>query len=373
MKKLINKIKFQRKNLWTDWRKEVNSISGGDWENKLMSPSWSQTVHADSGWEPGSHPLEQTVRLGRKRKSWELSSGLRCLLSPAWTHLRWVHGWAAPCCGSTVMGTPRSGSSPPGITSCLSSRALWSPHLYRVGAGEAGGSELQTCLPSSLRFSSSARCAGQGGDRRRAQDTHPAPSSREPQVSVRWRGQGSLWERISTSFWWQISHFQGWVWAKGPWTMQVCSPGSPGTHISLESQELGGGQGGDTDSRVMLVKSGRAPELIWGVSGGEVLGLSFWLPSRDLSQTHHLGWDSFGQLRVPTWIHHMLSWNMRVSTQTIGEYAAVGPHYLEKEMAMHSSILAWKIPCTLEPASLQSIGLQWIRHDWVTSFSFILF
>ena len=98
---------------------------------------------------------------------------------------------------------------PPGITSCLSSRALWSPHLYRVGAGEAGGSELQTCLPSSLRFSSSARCAGQGGDRRRAQDTHPAPSSREPQGSGRWRGQGSLWERISPSFWWQISHFQG--------------------------------------------------------------------------------------------------------------------------------------------------------------------
>ena len=57
--------------------------------------------------------------------------------------------------------------------------------------------------------------------------------------------------------------------------MQVCSPRSPGTHISLESQELGGGQGGDTDSTVMLVKSGRAPELIWGVSGGEVLGLSF--------------------------------------------------------------------------------------------------
>ena len=40
----------------------------------------------------------------------------------------------------------------------------------------------------------------------------------------------------------------------------------------------------------------------------------------------------------------MQSWNMRVSTQTIREYAAVGMHYLEKEMATHSSILAWKIP-----------------------------
>ena len=38
------------------------------------------------------------------------------------------------------------------------------------------------------------------------------------------------------------------------------------------------------------------------------------------------------------------SWNVRVNTQTIREYAAVGLHYLEREMAMHSSILAWKIP-----------------------------
>ena len=31
---------------------------------------------------------------------------------------------------------------------------------------------------------------------------------------------------------------------------------------------------------------------------------------------------------------------------------------LEKEMATHSSILAWKIPWTEEPGGLQSIGLQ---------------
>ena len=30
---------------------------------------------------------------------------------------------------------------------------------------------------------------------------------------------------------------------------------------------------------------------------------------------------------------------------------------LEKEMATHSSILAWKIPCTEEPARLQSTGI----------------
>ena len=32
---------------------------------------------------------------------------------------------------------------------------------------------------------------------------------------------------------------------------------------------------------------------------------------------------------------------------------------LEKEMATHSSILAWRIPCTEEPDGLQSMGLHW--------------
>ena len=36
---------------------------------------------------------------------------------------------------------------------------------------------------------------------------------------------------------------------------------------------------------------------------------------------------------------------------------------LEKEMAIHSSIRAWKIPWTEEPGGLQSTGSQRIRHD----------
>ena len=36
---------------------------------------------------------------------------------------------------------------------------------------------------------------------------------------------------------------------------------------------------------------------------------------------------------------------------------------LEKEMATHSSILAWKISWTEEPGRLQSMGSQRIRHD----------
>ena len=37
---------------------------------------------------------------------------------------------------------------------------------------------------------------------------------------------------------------------------------------------------------------------------------------------------------------------------------------LEKEMATHSSILAWRIPWTEEPGGLQSMGSQRVRHNW---------
>ena len=46
---------------------------------------------------------------------------------------------------------------------------------------------------------------------------------------------------------------------------------------------------------------------------------------------------------------------------------------LEKEMAIHSSTLAWKIPWTEEPDRLQSTGSQRVGHDWATSLSLSLF
>ena len=39
---------------------------------------------------------------------------------------------------------------------------------------------------------------------------------------------------------------------------------------------------------------------------------------------------------------------------------------LEKGMATHSSIFAWRISWTEEPGGLQSMGLQRVRHDWAT-------
>ena len=52
-------------------------------------------------------------------------------------------------------------------------------------------------------------------------------------------------------------------------------------------------------------------------------------------------------------------------TQETWVWSLDGEDPLEKEMATHSSILAWRIPWTEEPGRLQSIGSQTIRHDWL--------
>ena len=46
-----------------------------------------------------------------------------------------------------------------------------------------------------------------------------------------------------------------------------------------------------------------------------------------------------------------------------------GEDTLEKEMATHSSILAWRIPWTEEPGGQQPTGSQRVGHDWATSLS----
>ena len=45
---------------------------------------------------------------------------------------------------------------------------------------------------------------------------------------------------------------------------------------------------------------------------------------------------------------------------------------LEKGMASHFSILAWRIPWTEEPGGLQFMGSQRVRHNWATNMSTLL-
>ena len=54
----------------------------------------------------------------------------------------------------------------------------------------------------------------------------------------------------------------------------------------------------------------------------------------------------------------------RLSTKRETRVPALGwEDPLEKEMAIHSSTIAWKIPWTEEPGTLQSMGSQRVGHD----------
>ena len=44
---------------------------------------------------------------------------------------------------------------------------------------------------------------------------------------------------------------------------------------------------------------------------------------------------------------------------------------LEKEMAIHSSTIAWKMPWTEEPGRLQPMRSQRVGHDWATSLTYL--
>ena len=57
----------------------------------------------------------------------------------------------------------------------------------------------------------------------------------------------------------------------------------------------------------------------------------------------------------------------------VGSIPGSGIYPGEKAMAPHSSTLAWKIPWTVEPGGLQSIGLQRVGRDWATSLSLFTF
>ena len=59
-------------------------------------------------------------------------------------------------------------------------------------------------------------------------------------------------------------------------------------------------------------------------------------------------------------------------TQSWTRLKQLSMHALEKEMAPHSSTLAWRIPWMEEPGGLQSMGSLRVRHSRATSLSLFL-
>ena len=79
--------------------------------------------------------------------------------------------------------------------------------------------------------------------------------------------------------------------------------------------------------------------------------------------------DYFVRLLRMKWDHHLDSGrNMSIknlpAVQETGFWSLDWEDTLEKEMATHSSVLAWRIPGTEEPGGLLSMGSHRVRHDW---------
>ena len=95
--------------------------------------------------------------------------------------------------------------------------------------------------------------------------------------------------------------------------------------------------------------------------------LPFELPGKtyDLGNAGNLisGSSSFSKSNLDIW-----SFLVHIMQKTWVQSLGWGDP-LEKEAAIHSSTIAWKIPWTEEPGSLQSMGSQRVGHDWATSLS----
>ena len=104
----------------------------------------------------------------------------------------------------------------------------------------------------------------------------------------------------------------------------------------------------------MLTVEQRGKQSSLGTRRGAQVGESRWLPRGDAAELEFDGTSS--SLVAQTVKHLSTMWETRV--QSVG-----WEDPLEKEMAIHSSTLAWKIPWTEEPGRLQSMGSQRVRHD----------
>ena len=85
-----------------------------------------------------------------------------------------------------------------------------------------------------------------------------------------------------------------------------------------------------------------------------------WVPLRELLQlTYHININVFLELMFESQTCLVAQMVKRLSTTWETRVRALGwEDLLEKEMAIHSSIIAWKIPWTEESARLQSMGVH---------------
>ena len=103
-----------------------------------------------------------------------------------------------------------------------------------------------------------------------------------------------------------------------------------------------------------------AEPVLWESPIPQLTGITYSSP-RGVLRGKHVLWSTFIGTSH-TWTEELPRWlNGREPAWSLGQ-----AYPLELKITTHSSILAWEIPLTEEPGLLQSMGLQRIRHYWVT-------
>ena len=355
-------------NLWTDQRWEVNSISGGDWKNEVLSPSWSQTVRGWLGMRTWVPPSRAGGHTGQKEKEVRCQVCTEMSPEPCLETSKPGPWRGRPCCGSTAIGTPMGSSSSPRDHILF---VLYSPVVSSsVHGGGGGGWELRGAdIPSILSATSVPQPVVEG--REGTAGGHGTPTFPEFMgLSGLWQLEwlGTLMGRESAqAFGGKSLTSRTESGPEDPWPSTWVPPGPPGptSHLSLGTWWEHGGVTGIIEWCWWNLEGLLSWAGEWRVgrswdSASDFLPGTFYKPNI-------LAEILLGSFKVPMWIHCMQSWSVRVSTQTIREYAAVGLQYSEMEMAMSSSIPAWRTPWTEKPGMLQSTGSERVRHVWGTN------
>ena len=104
---------------------------------------------------------------------------------------------------------------------------------------------------------------------------------------------------------------------------------------------------------------GHLRPLIPAVPGGEHLRIESSKDAGAMNTTQLRVTGRIEPVSSPAAVHGVAKSQTRLSDFTF----TFNFHTLEKEMATHSSVLAWRIPGTREPGGLPSLGSHRVRHD----------
>ena len=209
----------------------------------------------------------------------------------------------------------------------------------------------------------------------------------------------SFWLESQESCYFPCCHFPAWCQGRMPWSHQVeqtwkwppsplsclgqadshlgpewqCKLASPLHTLSSNSLQLHWVQALDSGRtiqglslRPFHLKGGNCSDSKLNMTNPQIWGLR----APPLSATTTTTWLIWNSLYVLHCSKHGWSLKHLIITTSHQVSSHNSPNYrceLEKEVATHSSILAWNIPWTEEPGRLQSTGSQTVGHDWATS------